>query len=80
MCIAKRATLEEFRSGTWKKFADDMGIGAPCTRRRGHALAQAMADHAPRVASTLGALGLDEGALGRYSEIICVRAARFANP
>lgn len=78
MRIAKRTTLEEFRPDTWEKFADDMGIGAPYTRRRVQELALAIANHASQVMSTLGELGLDEEALGRYAEIVCARAARFS--
>ncbi len=77
MRIAKRATLDEFRPDTWEKFAGDVGVGAPYTRRRVRALAQAMSEHAARVVATLGELGLDIAALGRFSDIVRARAARF---
>jgi serine/threonine-protein kinase HipA len=77
MRIAKRATLDEFRPDTWEKFADDVGVGAPYTRRRARALAQAMSEHTERLVTTLGELGLDTAALSRFADIVRARAARF---
>ncbi len=77
MRIDKRPTLEEFRPDTWEKFADDVGIGAPFTRRRVRALAQTMTEQAAQVAAALSELGLDAAALGQYSDIVRARAKTF---
>lgn len=77
MRIAKRATLDEFRPDTWEKFAGDVGVGAPYTRRRVRALTHAMTEHAARVAAALGELDLDGAALSRFAEIVRERAERF---
>ena len=77
MRVAKRATLDEFRPDTWETFASDVGIGAPYTRRRVRALAQAMSEHAAHVIASLGELGHDKAALGQFSDIVRTRAARF---
>ncbi|MEJ0044529.1 MAG: type II toxin-antitoxin system HipA family toxin [Rhizomicrobium sp.] len=77
MRIAKRATLDEFRPDTWEKFAGDVGVGAPYTRRRVRALAQAMSEHAARVVAALGKFGLDVAALDRFSDIVRTRAGQF---
>jgi serine/threonine-protein kinase HipA len=77
MLVDKRATLEEFRPNTWEKFAEDVGVGAPYTRRRARALARAMTEQAPQVAAALAELGLDAVALGQYSDVVSARAASF---
>jgi len=77
MKIAKRATLEEFRPDSWERFAGEVGVGAPYTRRRVREIAEAMTERAPRLVAALGALGLDETALGGFSDIIRSRAERF---
>jgi serine/threonine-protein kinase HipA len=77
MRIAKRATLEEFRSDTWERFAEDVGVGAPHTRRRVRALAQAMSEKAPGLAKALAEYDLDAAALGAFSDIVRGRAERF---
>jgi serine/threonine-protein kinase HipA len=77
MRIAKRATIEAFRPDTWDRFADEVGIGAPYTRRRVRAVAQAMADQAPSVAKTIAAYGLDAAALNSFSSLVQARAEPF---
>jgi serine/threonine-protein kinase HipA len=77
MRIAKRATLDEFRPDTWERFADDIGVGAPFTRRRVSALAQAMSEQAPGLARSLATFGLDAAALDSFAELIKGRAERF---
>jgi serine/threonine-protein kinase HipA len=77
MRVAKRATLEEFRPNTWEKFAEDVDVGAPFTRRRVRALAEAIIKQAPLVAAALGEPGLDKAALGQYADIVAVRASSF---
>jgi serine/threonine-protein kinase HipA len=77
MRIDKRPTLEEFRPNTWEKFAEDVGVGVPYTRRRVRALAEAMTKQAPQVAAALAASGLDEAALRQYADIVSARAASF---
>jgi serine/threonine-protein kinase HipA len=77
MRIAKRATLTDFRPDTWERFAGDVGVGVPHTRRRVRALAQAMSDQAPRVATALAPLGLDDAALHSFADIVRSRAAAF---
>lgn len=77
MRIAKRATLDEFKPDTWEQFANAVGVGAPHTRRRVRALAQAMSEHAASLVASLGELGLDAEALGRLSDTVCDRAKRF---
>jgi serine/threonine-protein kinase HipA len=77
MRVAKRAMLEEFRPDTWEKFASDVGVGAPYTRRRVCALAQAMSEQATPVVAGLGEHGLDADALNRLADIVRARAARF---
>ncbi len=77
MGIAKRSKLGEFKPGTWESFAQDVGVGAPYTRRRVRALAQAMASQAPGLAKGLGECNLNAGALSSFSDIVCERAAFF---
>jgi serine/threonine-protein kinase HipA len=77
MRIDKRATLEEFRPNTWEKFAGDVDVGTPFTRRRVRALAEAIVNQAPLVAAALGEPGLDKVALGQYADIAAARAASF---
>jgi len=77
MRIAKRATLAEFKSDTWDRFAEDVGVGAPYTRRRVRALAEAMAGQAPIVATALAAYGLDTAALSSFADIVQDRAEQF---
>jgi serine/threonine-protein kinase HipA len=77
MRVDKRATLEEFRPNTWEKFAEDVDVGAPFTRRRVRALAEAIIKQAPLVAAALGEPGLDKAALGQYADIVAVRASSF---
>ncbi len=77
MRVAKRATLEEFRPDTWEQFAENVGIGAPHTRRRVRALAEAVTEQAPRLVAALGEFGLDAAALGNFSDIVRARAERF---
>jgi len=77
MRIAKRATIEEFRPDTWDRFAEDVGIGAPYTRRRVRTLAQAISDQAPSVAAEIAAYGLDANALSSFSDLVRDRAERF---
>ena len=77
MRVAKRATLEEFRPDTWEQFAASVGVGAPYTRRRVRALAEAMTEHTPHLVTTLGELDLDAAALASFSDIIRARAERF---
>jgi len=77
MRVAKRATLDEFRPDTWEKFAGDVGVGAPYTRRRVRELAQAMSEHAAPVVATLSELGLDAAALDRFAALVRARAERF---
>ncbi len=74
MRIAKRATIEAFRPDTWDRFAEDVGIGAPYTRRRAHALAQTMSAQAPRVAMAIAAYGLDAAALNAFADLVQDRA------
>jgi len=78
MRIAKRATLADFKPDTWDRFAEDVGVGAPYTRRRVRALAEAMAGHASIVATTLAASGLDAAALSSFADIVRDRAEQFA--
>jgi len=75
--IAKRATIEDFRPDTWDGFAEDVGAGAPYTRRRVRALAQAKSAEAPKVAKALADDVLDAAALNSFAEIVCNRAERF---
>jgi serine/threonine-protein kinase HipA len=77
MRVAKRATLEEFGPDTWEKFADDVGVGMPYTRRRVRALSQAMFEQALLTAAALGKIGLEIAALNRFAEIVRARAERF---
>jgi len=77
MRIAKRATIEEFRPDTWDRFAEDVGIGAPYTRRRVKALARAMAGQAPGVATAIAAYDLDADALNSFADLIRDRAEQF---
>ncbi len=75
MRIAKRATLDEFRADTWETYAAGIGVAAPYTRRRVRELAKAMSEQAMRLVSTLGELGLDAAALGRFADIVRARGA-----
>jgi len=77
MRIAHRATLEEFRPDTWAEFAKDVGAGAPYTRQRVRALAEAMFKHAPATAADLADYGLDGVALESYATLVKRRAERF---
>jgi len=77
MRIAKRATLAEFRPDTWERFAADVGVGAPYTRRRVRTLAQAMSEQAPGLAIALAAYDLDAAALNSFANIVQKRAERF---
>jgi len=77
MRVAKRATIEEFRPDTWERFAEDVGIGAPYTRRRVRTLAQAMSAQAPVIATALTDYDLDAAALASFSDIVRDRAERF---
>lgn len=77
MRIAKRATIEEFRPDTWERFAGDVGVAAPYTRRRVRALAQAMSEQAPGVATALREFALDAAALDSFSDIVRNRAEQF---
>ncbi len=77
MRVAKRATIEEFRPDTWDRFAEDVGVGAPYTRRRVRALAQAMSAQAPVIATALADHDLDPAALGSLSGIVRDGAERF---
>ncbi|MBV8060578.1 MAG: HipA domain-containing protein, partial [Alphaproteobacteria bacterium] len=77
MKIAKRATIEEFRPDTWEQFTAEIGVGAPYTRRRVRALAESMAEQAPKVAATLSEQSLDADALSQFIAIVRERAARF---
>jgi serine/threonine-protein kinase HipA len=77
MRVATRATLAEFRPDTWERFADDVGVGAPYTRRRVRALAKAISAQAPVIATALADYDLDAGALGSFSDIVRDRAERF---
>jgi serine/threonine-protein kinase HipA len=77
MRIAKRATIEEFRPDTWDRFAEDVGIGAPYTRRRVRALAQAMSVQAPSVATGIAAYGLNADALNCFADLVRDRATQF---
>jgi serine/threonine-protein kinase HipA len=79
MRIARRATLEEFRSETWAEFAEDVGAAAPFTRRRARALAAAMSAKAPVVASQLAQHDLDGAALNAFAEIVKQRAERLTS-
>ncbi len=74
MRIAKRATIEAFRPDTWARFAEEVGISAPYTRRRAQALAKVMADKAPSVAMTVASHGLDAAALHVLSDLVQGRA------
>lgn len=69
MMIAKRVTLDEFRSETWEEFAKDMGAGVPHTRRCVRELAEAIANHGPQVAAMLAESGLDDTVLSGYVSI-----------
>ncbi len=79
MRVAKRATLDAFRADTWERFAKDVGVGAPYTRRRVGALAQAMSAQAPDVATALAEYDLDAKALASYANIVRERARHFLN-
>ncbi len=77
MRIAKRATIEAFSPDTWALFAEDIGVGAPYTRRRVRALAKAMSAQAPVIATALAEYNLDAAALAAFSDIVRDRAERF---
>ncbi len=77
MRIARRATLREFRPGTWEAFARDVGVGAPYVRRRARGLAAITSQRAPVVAAEISAAGFDREALKGFVEIIQERAARL---
>ncbi len=77
MRIDKRATLQDFRPDTWDRFAEDVGVGVPYTRRRVRALGETMAVQAEVVATALADFGLDAAALGSFCDIVRGRAERF---
>ncbi len=77
MRVAKRVTIEAFRPDTWDRFAEDVGVGAPYTRRRVRVLAEAMSAHAPVVATALADYDLDSAALGAFADIVLGGAERF---
>lgn len=77
MKIAKRATLDELRSGDWDKFAADVGLGAPFVRRRIKELAGRAQDLAQSVVMELAAPGLNQAALGSFANRISGRAQKL---
>ena len=77
MKIAKRATLDEFRTDTWDEFAKDVGSTPTYIRRRVPTLAAAIITQLPNVVSSLSAAELDADALASYAEIVRRRAERF---
>ncbi len=79
MRVAKRPTLAEFKPDTWARFAEDVGVAAPYTRRRVQTLARAMTEKASKVVTVLAETGLDASALASFADIVRDRADGFLN-
>ena len=79
MKIAKRATLEEIGPTTWLSFAEDVGLGATFVRRRVMELAEAVIAQAPTLPTHPALIGLDAGAMTRYTTLIVSRAERVVH-
>ena len=78
MKIAKRATLDEIDSETWRAFAEDIGLAGSFVRRRVEELAEAVVGQTPSIPESLALAGLDVAALRQYSSLIVSRAERVA--
>ena len=75
MKIAGRGTLSEIGRGDWDRFARDIGLSAPFTRRRvGEMAASGMAS-AVNVAEELALPGFSHAALSANAERVAQRAA-----
>lgn len=77
MKIARHATLEEIRAGTWPSFAVEIGMAAPYVRRRVAEIAEAVGAQLDSIIESPVFEGLDAQALAGYVALISSRAERI---
>ena len=78
MKIGRRGALEEFRPGTWDRFARDCGLSAPFVRRRVRELCDLARERCEDVVAELVRPGLDEESLHGFAARTGERAGRLA--